>query len=242
MRKYSRTYFYLHKISFLRSKQTRAYLQLIVAGECLMTRWTLQTSLKPLARILTFPASILAICDRKLAGKHKLTINEFRMIKKKFNKQANIPIIPDSKAIKLFLTGDYVKKVNKTIDKLELKIVGDKPTENQMDFFIKTRSILDECNLGLSNGLKKSIEYSDLLIKFTEQIPKIDDSTPDWISILLIIPSGLNSMYLYWSYLKPEYQKQLYPNIPLILVEFASQRDSAIDQIINYAKKSIEEM
>jgi hypothetical protein len=177
-----------------------------------------------------------------MIGKHKATNNQIEAMRKQFNKQTNIPLIPLKKAIKIIASGEYMKKVNQTINKLELGIKGDKPTDNQIEFLIKTRAILDEFGFGLSNGLEKSNEYNELLKTFGEKVPSIDDKTPDWILLFLTFPSGINSAYLYWDCQSVQQQKLFYPTTPKEILEFKSQRELVINQLIEYSNDSIEKM
>jgi hypothetical protein len=178
-----------------------------------------------------------------VAGMHKFTNNEIKIIQKKFNQQTNISSLPLSEATKIYLAGHVHKKINEVISQLGLQIIGDTPTENQIEFLIKSRSVLDECDVGLSKRLKNSNEYTELLKKFTVKVPEISNDTPDWIILLLVVPSGVNSVYLLWSSLKPEYQKLFYKNsVSPAPSDFKSQRESGINELVNYAKNSIEKV
>jgi hypothetical protein len=181
-----------------------------------------------------------------MAGTMIALPDEINHIKKKFNEKTKIPLIPNNKALKIFMSGKADKKINQTINKLKLNIIGNIPSENQIEFLIKTRTILDESRFGLANKLKESSKYIEDLNKLNELIP--DEDMPDWIIYLQVIPSGINSTYLW--YCCQGIQRQLFfrNNVKFsetttkILNDFKPQREQVVNQLIKYAEESIQNM
>ena len=59
----------------------------------------------------------------------------------------------------------------------------------------------------------------------------------------MVVPSGLNSVYLLWNSLKPDYQKMFYKNgVSPLPSDFKSERELGINELVKYAKDSIEKM
>jgi hypothetical protein len=200
---------------------------------------------KKYLKVLSILESIIKIENEitdNTAGKRKLTNNELQQLRKKLNQQTNIHTLPVSEAKKIYLTGGVTNKINQTISKLGLEIIGNKPSENQIEFLLKTRDLLDDFGIGLFSGLEHSEEYEELLKSFSEEIPDIsDEGTPDWILYLVALPSSINGMYIFWNCLPPEYQK-LFPQASYDLSDYQSKRQTSIDQLINYAREEIEKM
>jgi hypothetical protein len=183
------------------------------------------------------------VTDQK-AGTYKLTDSEIATIQKGLSKITHIPTLPSSKAIKIYLAGNAHNKINQTMAKLKLNIIGNTPNENQIEFLIKARSVIDESIIGLADVLKNSNQYSELLDKFSTQIPEINNDTPDWVMLLLTVPSGINSVYLLWSALSPEYKKMFNKRngTSPMPSDFKSERESGVKQLVEYAKDSIKRM
>ncbi|MBI2860620.1 MAG: hypothetical protein HYX91_03835 [Chloroflexi bacterium] len=176
-----------------------------------------------------------------LATKPIFTTTELLEIQSKLSEQTGIETMPVSKAEKLLIKGTYVNKIVQKINKMDLQIMGDKLTENQIEFLVKTKSVLDNCGVGLLSGLGGSLEYTELLRQLSEEIPDINDSTPAWILSLLIIPSGLNSGYLLWSRL-PAPSKNKLTQSPFNMSNFLSERETGIKELVEYAKQEIEKL
>ncbi|MBN1367286.1 MAG: hypothetical protein JW967_05125 [Dehalococcoidales bacterium] len=180
-----------------------------------------------------------------IAGKLKAIPFEINQIKKRLNEQTKVPLIPDSKALKIFLSGKADKKIKQTINKLKLNIMGEKPTEYQIQFFIKIRAILDETGFGMAGRLPS--EYTEYSRKFEELI-RNDDDLLDWMIYLLTFPSGFNSAYIWYCCQGIEHQKffKQHTRIPEYIAEsiseFKTKREDAINYLINYANESISTM
>jgi hypothetical protein len=179
----------------------------------------------------------------KMYAKYKLTHSEIKYIKKELSQQLKMPARITYSSPELF-----VESINKVIKKSGLQISGEMPDENQILFMIKMRSALDDIGKGLKNGLENNDEYKKLLIKLYEQVPNIDDNTPGWICCYLALPSGINSTYLFWSYLPKIYKTTFFkllptsmPFLPIYKSElaFISARIKAIDQMADYANETI---
>lgn len=178
-----------------------------------------------------------------MVGKRKLTVKEFNMLQKNLSKKTNIPTLPYHKAVKVFQKGEATKKVEETITKMKLNIMGDKLSENQIQFLIQTRSTVDDFGIGLSDELKNPSKYAELITKLHEQIPEFDDKTPDWIIYLLVIPSSFNNLYLFWHALPIQAKIAYFKNTtPKIIAEFQSERESSIKQLLKYTRDSIEKL
>lgn len=184
------------------------------------------------------------ITDSK-AGKIKATPEQLKELKRKFNEQTNVPLLPDSKALKLFLSGKAGKTINQTIKKPNLNIVGDTPTDNQIEFFIKTKNIMDESPFGIANSLTDEyLEYSRKLEDLIEE----DEELPDWIVYLLTFPSGFNSSYL-WYCCQGKKRQNFFlqrggvsQDTRLVILEYKSKREYAVNILVDYAEESIKNM
>ena len=128
---------------------------------------------------------------------------------------------------------------------LNLNIMGDMPTENQIEFFIKIRAVLDETRFGMGRQLPD--EYTEYSRQFEELIQK-DEDLMDWMIFMLTFPSGINSAYLWYCCQGMQRQKffeqnvKLFENAKRVIHDFKSQREPAFKQLIDYAIESINSM
>lgn len=180
-----------------------------------------------------------------IVGRMNASPDEINQMKRKFTEQTKIPTLPDSKALKIFLSGQADKKINQTINKLNLNIMGNMPTENQIEFFIRTRAVVDGSRFGMAGRLPK--EYLECSQKFDELIEQ-DEDLLDWMIFLLVFPSGFNSAYLWYCCQGEKRQKffqhhvQTPKSIRETISEFKQKREDAINQLIEYAENSINNM
>ncbi len=176
-----------------------------------------------------------------IAGKHILTVKEFNALQKRLSKETNVDTLPLHKGLKIYLRGDVTKKVNQTINKLKLQFPQNENTfsENQIRFLLSIRYVLDDFGIGLSSELEKSFEYKNLLNKLDAQIPNKDD-IPDWVIYLLVIPSGLNSIYIFGSAIPRRHREMFLRYIPPVIINYPSKRDGVTEQLVQIAKESIE--
>lgn len=176
-----------------------------------------------------------------LVGKRQLTEQEMLLLQQRLSQQTRVQTLKLSEFIRIEQAGKVLDKIHQASNKMGFKMLGELPSVDQLGTLLAIRMTLDKFGIGLSNALK-SDEYEELLKAFSLDVPAIDESTPDWILNLLVLPSSINNIYLLFDCMPTVQKQRLLKATNYDLTDFSIKRQVAFEQLVRYAQDSIDKM